>query len=107
MLPPSTDFHSPPAGEPIQIILASIGSKAIQFTLPFPLFLLLDKMIGVFIGPFDTQLLADVVFALEYFSCSFFHSINNEFGLNVELVVTLSLTKSISRAYGLYPFPLV
>ena len=56
LLPPSTDFHNPPAGDPIQIISGSTGSNAIQFTLPFPLFFPLDRMIGVLIGPFDIQL---------------------------------------------------
>ena len=56
LLPSSTDFHNPPAGDPIQIISALIGSKAIQFTLPLPLFLPLEIVIGVLIGPFDTQL---------------------------------------------------
>ena len=56
LLPPSSDFHNPPAGDPIQITSESIGSKVIQFTLPLPLFFPLESIIGVLIGPFDTQL---------------------------------------------------
>ena len=64
LLPPSTDFHNPPAGEPIHIVFGSTGSNAIQFTLPFPLFLPLDNIIGVFIGPLATQL--DELISLEF-----------------------------------------
>ena len=56
LLPPSSLFHMPPEGEPIQILFVSIGSNAIQLTLPFPLFLPLERIIGVLIGPLAIQL---------------------------------------------------
>ena len=92
------DFQSPPAGEPIQIISESKGSNAIQFTLPFPLLLPLEMLIGVLMGPIDTQLAAEDCLAVLYFSFSFSHSIYSAFGLKEPLFETLSVTKSIARA---------
>ena len=74
LLPPSDDFHKPPPGDPIQIISLSNGSKAIQFILPFPLFLPFDKIIGVFTGPSSTQLLLEVKARLFILSFSLSHS---------------------------------
>ena len=74
LFPPSTDFQSPPAGDPTQMMFPSFGSKAIQFTRPFPLFLLLDRIIGVLIGPLEIQFDVLLSFLVEYNSFCFFHS---------------------------------
>ena len=47
LFPPSVDFHSPPPGEPTQIIFLSNGSNAMQLILPLPLFLPFERIIGV------------------------------------------------------------
>ena len=75
LTPPSLDFHKPPPGDPIQITSTSKGSKAMQLTLPFPLFLPFDKTIGVLIGPNAIQLLLELALLFSYFACSFNHSV--------------------------------
>ena len=54
--PPSVVFHNPPPGEPTQKISSSNGSNSIQFILPFPLFLLFERIIGTSKGPRGFQL---------------------------------------------------
>ena len=76
LLPPSVVFQSPPPGDPIQIILGSKGSKAIAFTLPFPLFFPLDKIIGVSKGPKGCQFDEEEILEFIIFSFSFSHSKN-------------------------------
>ena len=107
LFPPSVDFHSPPPGEPTQIIFLSNGSNAMQLILPLPLFLPFERIIGVLTGPSSIQLLFDVDFKLFIFSFSFNHSLYNcSFGIPSPFDERFKI-KSRFLAYGLYPFPFV
>ena len=75
-----------------------------QLTLPFPLFLLFDWIIGTSKGPNGSQ---SELLDFGVISLNFNHSFHKEFEGKNPFTSTLDSKKSIVRAYGLYPFPFV